>query len=177
MQEDLIRALRDRRGDIRARWETLLRIERVNTPLANPDALVFMIDWTCDELFAALVHPPSRRRAGRPIDNNHGRPDCPCGRNPLLTYFAAGEQALEEALILEQASRPTLEPLERDMAFAELQLAVREIARREIESFCAICQYRTEARPAPEIPAVPTEAVAAEAMVAQALPAPCNRSR
>jgi hypothetical protein len=176
MQEDLIRALRDRRGDIRARWETLLRIERVNTPLANPDALVFMIDWTCDELFAALAHAPSRRRAGRLSDTN-GRPECPCGRNPLLTYFAAGEQALEEALILEQASRPSLEPLERDAAFAELQIAVREIARREIESFCAICQYRAETRPTPEVPPCAAEALAVDALAAQALPAPCNRSR
>jgi hypothetical protein len=145
MQDDLIRALRDRRGDIRARWETLLRIERVNTPLANPDALVFMIDWTCDELFTALAHPPGRRRCGRPADLP-ARAECPCGRNPLLTYFAAGEQALEEALILEQASRPALEPAERDVEFAELQWSVREIARREIESFCAVCQYRAEAR-------------------------------
>lgn len=145
MQEDLIRALRDRRGDIRARWETLLRIERVNTPLANPDALVFMIDWTCDELFASLAHAHGRRRPARPGEAV-ARAECPCGRNPLLTYFAAGEQALEEALILEQASRPALEPGERDTAFAELQLAVREIARREIESFCAVCQYRTDSR-------------------------------
>lgn len=146
MQEDLIRALRDRRGDIRARWETLLRIERVNTPLANPDALVFMIDWTCDELFGALAHAHGRRRLARPGEAV-ARAECPCGRNPLLTYFAAGEQALEEALILEQASRPAIEPAERDAAFAELQLAVREIARREIESFCAVCQYRTDSRP------------------------------
>ncbi|MDO8544215.1 MAG: hypothetical protein Q7S40_27570 [Opitutaceae bacterium] len=169
MQEDLIRALRDRRGDIRARWETLLRIERVNTPLANPDALVFMIDWTCDELFAALNHP-GRRRAGRSPESP-ARPECPCGRNPLLTYFAAGEQALEEALILEQASRPTLEPAQRDAAFAELQLAVREIARREIESFCAVCQYRMEPR------TCSMETAVAAAAAPQVLPAPCNRSR
>lgn len=159
MQEDLIRALRDRRGDIRARWETLLRIERVNTPLANPDALVFMIDWTCDELFTALTHSHGRRRSGRVTDNG-ARADCPCGRNPLLTYFAAGEQALEEALILEQASRPALEPAERDTAFTELQLTVREIARREIESFCAVCQYRTEPRPCANAAAAPVVAVA-----------------
>ncbi len=179
MQEDLIRALRDRRGDLRARWETLLRIERVNTPLANPDALVFMIDWTCDELFAALSHPAARRRTGR-AQETAARPECPCGRNPLLTYFAAGEQAMEEALILEQASRPTLEPTERDAAFAELQLAVREIARREIESFCAVCQHRHDTRTGDTEAPGPATAVAAAAPVpatAQALPVPCNRSR
>lgn len=146
MQDDFIRALRDRRKEIRARWEALLRIERVNTPLANPDALVFMIDWTCDEIFAALSHAHARRRPARGVDPR-SRGECPCGRNPLLIYFAAGEQAMEEALILEQASRPGLPPAERDAEFEELQLTLREISRREIESFCAVCQYRTDTQP------------------------------
>src|SRR3954462_4663597 len=103
MQEELVRALRDRRAETRARWEALLRIEKVNTPLANPDALVFMIDWTLDEVFGALLRPLSSRRRPAKFENHRPRPECPCGRNPLLAYFAAGEQALEEALILEQA--------------------------------------------------------------------------
>src|ERR1043165_8780861 len=100
MQEELVHALRARRTETRARWEALLRIERVNTPLANPDALVFMIDWTLDEVFGSLLQPPPRRRGGH-VDCAAIRAACPCGRNPLLAYFAAGEQALEEALILE----------------------------------------------------------------------------
>lgn len=151
MQDELIRALRARRPDIRARWEALLRIERVNTPLANPDALVFMIDWTCDEFFAALSQPHSRRRLVRSGGPAVARYDCPCGRNPLLIYFSAGEQALEEALILEQASRAALDPIERDAAFTELKLTIREIARREIESFCSVCQYRVAARAHPPV--------------------------
>lgn len=145
MQDDFIRALRGRRAEIRTRWEALLRIERVNTPLANPDALVFMIDWTCDEIFAALRHAQAHKRQAHAAEART-RGECPCGRNPLLIYFAAGEQAMEEALILEQASRPGLEPAERDAEFDELQLTLREIGRREIESFCAVCQYRASAQ-------------------------------
>lgn len=143
MQDELVRALRARRAEIHARWEALLRIEKVNTPLANPDALVFMIDWTLDECFASLRPLHARRRNGHEV---FAKPDCPCGRNPLLTYFAAGEQAIEEALILEQASASSIDPVERDDAFAELKRTVREIARREIEAFCSVCQFRDTAR-------------------------------
>lgn len=142
MQDELVRALRARRAEIHARWEALLRIEKVNTPLANPDALVFMIDWTLDECFASLRPPHIRRRNGKSAESSVPKPECPCGRNPLLAYFAAGEQAIEEALILEQARASTLEPTQRDEAFTELKLTVREIARREVDAFCSVCQFR-----------------------------------
>ena len=141
MQDEFVRALTARRRDIHARWEVLLRIERVNTPLANPDALVFMIDWTLDEVFSALRHAPARRRGASGAE---ARPECPCGRNPLLVYFSAGCQALEEALVLVQAEASGLDPDERDNGFAALKLVMREISRREIESFCSICQYRSQ---------------------------------
>lgn len=146
MQEELVRALRSRRAEIHARWEALLRIEKVTTPLANPDALVFMIDWTLDECFSCL------RPAGgdhRKAPASFAKPDCPCGRNPLLAYFAAGEQAIEEALILEQARASAVDPQQRDAAFTELKLTVRDIARREVEAFCSVCQYPKTAQPKP----------------------------
>ena len=143
MQDELVRALKARRAEIHARWEALLRIEKVNTPLANPDALVFMINWTLDECFATLRPLHARRKHG---EAHVAKPECPCGRNPLLAYFAAGEQAIEEALILEQASASTLDPAQRDAAFLELKLTVREIARREIEAFCSVCQFRDAPR-------------------------------
>jgi hypothetical protein len=191
MQDELVRALRARRAEIHARWEALLRIEKVNTPLANPDALVFMIDWTLDECFATLRPPHERRRNGKSADGNAVvRPDCPCGRNPLLAYFAAGEQAIEEALILEQARASAIDPVARDDAFAELKLTVREIARREIEAFCSVCQYRSRAaHPAAVVhaPAAPSPSrpnhgsdpgVGGVSTAShQALPGPCNRSR
>src|SRR4051794_30406844 len=101
MQNGLMSALRQRRAAIRARWEDLLRVERANTPLANPDALVHLIDWTLDEIYRTLEGLPSRRRPLRPYSKHDI--ECPCGRNPLLAYFSAGEQALQESLIFAQA--------------------------------------------------------------------------
>jgi hypothetical protein len=169
MQDDLVRALRARRAEIHARWEALLRIEKVNTPLANPDALVFMIDWTLDECFAALR--PAHLR-GNPEPGAESRPACPCGRNPLLAYFAAGEQAVEEALILQQANTSVLDPAERDAAFNELKATVRDIARREIESFCSVCQFRTRTHSRSQA----AHATAASNVV-HVFPGPCKRSR
>jgi hypothetical protein len=120
VQDALMTALSARRPQIHARWETLLRAEKASTPLANPDALVHLIDWT---LTRADI-------------------DCPCGRNPLLTYFAAGEQSLQESLVLSQAECHPLEPIERDTSLHELNLALRHIARREVGAFCALCQLR-----------------------------------
>ena len=145
MQELLVGALRSRRSDIRERWETLLRAERANTPLANPDALVHLIDWTLDEIFRVLQNAPSRRRASPPFSSG----DCPCGRNPLLIYFVAGEQALQESLVLTQSANKNLDPLARDAGLNELNLVLAQIARREVEAFCAVCQFREQARAVP----------------------------
>jgi len=148
MQEQLVSALRTRRPKIRAQWEALLRAEPVNSPLGNPDALVHLIDWTLDEIFTALANPLSRHRAPGPRLNSAERHECPCGRNPLLAYFAAGEQALHEAIILAQAAASPLDPTERDASFTELNLALQHIAHREIEAFCGVCQFRQGLSPA-----------------------------
>ena len=141
----MVTALRDRRPQIRARWEDLLRVERANTPLANPDALVHLLDWTLDEFFRTVQCLPSRRRPARPA-----RPEAACcGRNPLVGYFAAGEQALRESLVLAQSGMTDLSPFARDTALSELDLALHSIARREIEAFCAVCQFRASARVTP----------------------------
>jgi hypothetical protein len=142
MQETLLQGLKAHRRKIHSRWEVLLRTERVNTPLAYPDSLVHLIDWTLDQVFDALQTAATRKRSDRVHIHAAARPDCPCGRNPLLAFFLAGEQALLEALVLEQASRLSIDPTDRDTALAELYRAVRSIARREIESFCSVCQYR-----------------------------------
>ena len=115
----------------------MLRAERSNSPLANPDTLVHLLDMTLDELLAAFSASEARRRPAR-------HPDivCMCGRNPLLVYFASGRQAIREALVLAQAAMPALDPVERDSAFADLEAIYGHIAHREIESFCAVCQFR-----------------------------------
>lgn len=138
-------ALRARRPAIRAHWEALLRTEPVLTPLGNPDALVHLIDWTLDEIFAAASNPLVRCRIGATRFAPGEQPECPCGRNPLLAYFDAGEQAMHEALILAQAASAPLDPLQRDASFEELNLVFQQISRREIEAFCGVCQYRQSA--------------------------------
>ena len=149
MRENLVNALRMRRPHVRARWEDLLRIERASSPLANPDALVHLLEWTLDEIFLALANPLSTRRHGRHPATADYRHECPCGRNPLLAYFAAGEQALREALVMAQASSPALEASERDSALEQLDVELHRIARREIEAFCGVCQYRLDPQHAP----------------------------
>ena len=44
-----------------------------------------------------------------------------------------------------QAECLHLEPVERDTALSELNLALRHIARREIGAFCSLCQLRDQA--------------------------------
>jgi hypothetical protein len=144
MQEEFLHALCARRSEIRSRWEALLRIERVNTPLANPAALVFMLDWSLDQIFARLGRMRGHRRSTRHAVSPAHRFHCPCGRNPYLAYFEAGNQALVEALVLAQAARPGLDSDERDLALADLKVCLHEISQREIEAFCGVCQYRTE---------------------------------
>ena len=155
MQERIIGALRDQRPHLRANWEALLRVEPVGSPLGNPDALVHLIDWTLDEIFAILTNPLARHRVIHHRLRLDQPPPCPCGRNPLLAYFSACEQALHEALVLAQATAPELDPLERDSAFAELDMALRHISRREIESFCGVCQLRSRSQPATAAGAAP----------------------
>lgn len=142
MQEPLVRALRSQLPQIRERWKALLHAEPVHTPLAYPDTLVHLLDWTLDEIFTGLTTLSLRRHMSRKLGSRDYRGECPCGRNPLLTYFAAGEQAMREALVLAQAALPSLEPIERDASLEELDLVFRQIARREIESFCGVCQHR-----------------------------------
>ena len=142
MQEELLNALRFRRPQIRARWAEQLHVEPTASPLGHPDALVHLLDWTLDEIDRALTHPSMRRRLGRRSAQAAGKFECPCGRNPLLAYFAAGQQVLQEGLVLAQAATPQLDPLERDASLEELTQVLQEIARREIEAFCGVCQYR-----------------------------------
>lgn len=134
MQKNVEQALRARRPQIRARWLELLFVEPVNTPLANPRSLIFLLDETIDAVFAALRRGASNRRV--PV------PDCPCGRNPYLSYFRAGRQALLEALVLLQAETAALDPDERDNAVATLNAALGRVAAEAIEGFGSLCQHR-----------------------------------
>jgi hypothetical protein len=134
MKLELENALRARREQIRARWLEILFVEPVNTPLANPSTLVFLLNETLDALFTALRRGNFTQTVGAPV--------CACGRNPFLSYFRAGTQALFEALVLIQAEIPKLDPAERDASFLELRNVINGIARREIDGFGSLCNHR-----------------------------------
>jgi hypothetical protein len=149
MQDVLLNSLSAQRERIHARWDALLRTERVTSPLAYPDALVHLIDWALDQIFTVLRDPNTRRKAEHAGGRTTARPECVCGRNPLLAFYLAGEQAMLEALVLEQAAHLPIDPRERDNALTELYYTVRTIARREVDSFCAVCQFKHSANFAP----------------------------
>ena len=132
MQEVFTNTLRSRRAQISARWDALLRIEKVNTPLANPDTLVYLFDRTLDEVFAALREPLV---PGAPVP-----PVVAAEKNPLYAYFVAGEQAVLEELILAQAGARDLAPKERDADFAHLRAVMQRIARRDLSSLDGLCK-------------------------------------
>ncbi len=113
-----------------------MRVEAVATPLANPDTLVFGINESLGEFFTLLRQPMPEKL--------EPEVECVCGRNPLLAYYRAGEQAMLEALILVQAEMPKLNPVERDEAFAKLKHVVNAVARREIGAISGVCQQRDE---------------------------------
>jgi hypothetical protein len=142
VKASLIQALSSRRREIRQRWDSLLRLERIETPLANPDVLVYMIDSTLNRIFDEL----RGRKAfigGEPSSSVALlRADCPCGKNPFLGHFLAGEQAVLEALVLTQSGDASLDPAHRSDAVAELYFTINAIARGEIETLCSLCKNR-----------------------------------
>jgi hypothetical protein len=144
VEKELLRRLVARRPEIRARWNELLHTEAANSPLAHPDTLVHLLDWSLAEILAAIEGPASRRQAA-PKSFEAVRALCACGRNPLLGLFQAGEQAVIEGLILCQAQNRGDSSEARSQALAEVQAAVRNVAAAEVESFCSVCQYREAA--------------------------------
>jgi hypothetical protein len=137
----LIEALDSRRPQIRARWENLLKGERVNTPLARPEFIVYLIDPTLDRIFAELRHQPRAKTNTDVAAADLKRASCECGRNPLLVFFLSGEQALLEELIHLQARAPAIAGEPRTVQVAELYLAIRREARREVGAFCSVCVH------------------------------------
>ena len=129
-------------GDIRARWEALLKIERVATPLGRPELLVYLIDETLDEIFRALRGTGGTSQA-REAFVPPERARCECGRNPFLAYFVAGEQAVLDELIHAQSEAADADRAGNITAAAELSALVRQLAQREVETFCSLCTHAT----------------------------------
>ncbi len=139
MDKNLVAAMRARRLLIRERWEALMRTERANSPMADPDLLVHLLDDTLHEIFTILSGTDCGETAPT-LPHAAGSAECPCGSNPLIAYFIAGEQAMLEGLILVQAEAETFDPVQRDRAVDTLLLVFRTIAHREISGFCGVCQ-------------------------------------
>lgn len=141
MHESFERVLLAHRHDLHKRWDDLLRAERITSGMANPDSLIFLMDWTLDQLMDELHQSHFRRReANQPRSGASNF--CACGRNPLLAYFSTLEQALVEVLFLADHELANLTPGERNASLAELKTAQNEVARRDIETFCSVCQSR-----------------------------------
>jgi hypothetical protein len=93
-----------------------------------------MMDWSLDRVFEVLKAPH-----GRPAV---AKPDCTCGLNPLLVYFATMEQVLEEGLVLIQVDISHGPAGWHAADLASLKRAIDYVANREIGAFCAVCQHK-----------------------------------
>jgi hypothetical protein len=132
---DIIRFFRTFRPDLRVRWEEHLRSLPPSTAMATPDALVHLMDWTLQRIEAELCAPHGNR-------NPHRDPVCPCGLNPLTTYFITAENAVVETLFASTNGWVSLPPVEREDVLRRLRIAIQRVALREVEAFCEICKQR-----------------------------------
>jgi hypothetical protein len=128
------------RASIEEHWRTLLNIEPVSGPLANPEALQYLIPQALNEIFTRA----SKRKAATLESARAELPTCNCGHNPYRAFYLAGEQALTEAAVLLQAKQPPA--LRRESDLACLVFAARAAARSEIDAFCGACVHRGRAK-------------------------------
>jgi len=136
MLEKLTSAIRSQRASLCARWESLLRAESPNTPLANPEILVFKIPEACGEILDRMALPSGEAR------EETSEPYCACGLNPLLGFFAAGEQAMEEAMLRAIHTVPHMTMADQSHAMGELHQILRALKGKEIAMLCSVCQLR-----------------------------------
>ena len=138
MSPVLLQQLRAQSATVHVRWETLLRMEPVSGPLANPDALVRLIPDSLARVFESL--DGAREQGCTLTELTRTRlPNCDCGYNPFVAYYIAGERAFTEAVVLLQAAGSAGRS-ERELSI--VINAVRCLARDEIDTFCGICTHR-----------------------------------
>ncbi len=136
MQPVILFRLRARRAQILSSWAALLTVEPVTSALANPQVLRHHFDDTLDRVFSllhaqVLVDAPAKFR-------------CPCGQNPFLAYFRAGEQALVESLVMVHAEAGETTPASRWQDVVDLQNALRSVGLQEISAFGGVCVHRDQ---------------------------------
>jgi hypothetical protein len=137
----VLRSLREQRFSLCRRWEALLRVEPVNTPLALPDALTLLIPDSVESILRELARPGSGK-----LTLNDARgiklPVCGCNRNPYLAHFRAGEQAFLETVVLIQVEVMPSDRRQEDLA--DVVRAIRALAGSEIDTFCSLCTHHGE---------------------------------
>jgi len=119
------------RPRIKAEWRRRLRIEPADTPLANPDIMIYLLmDETLAQLEALVrARPASRWLTLRKTHLEPLRSLCPCGLNPLLVYFGTGVEALKLVLAENLTKGKKLRLCE----------AWHFLAQSEIEALCEGC--------------------------------------
>ena len=141
MNPRFLRLVAEFRPTIKTCWEVLLRAEPPLNPLGNPDTLVYLMDCTLDEVFAYVQTPgPRRWLSRRPLLCGPLGLTCFCGRNPLLSYYETGEQAVLSVAGRMAADFPGFKPGEREENLAELRLTFDYFAQRELQNFCDLCR-------------------------------------
>ncbi len=69
-------------------------------------------------------------------------PACPCGLNPLITFYVTAEEALLETLFLDEASWPALTVREREEVLRTIRHVLQRLASADIRDFCSLCQRK-----------------------------------
>lgn len=138
MSPAFFQQLRAQSATLHVRWETLLRMEPVSGPLANPDALVRLIPESLARVFRELTEAPEPGCTLTELTRTR-LPSCDCGYNPFLAYYIAGERAFTEAVVLLQTPGPAAR---NESELASVIDAVRRLAHDEIDTFCGICTHR-----------------------------------
>ena len=136
----LLSALLARKATIKEQWRSTLQSCPAHSPLAHPDLLGYLIDETIDELTLALwqERPETTSSANSGLGTGSAF-SISCAYNPYVGYFLAGESALVSAI---RTIAPTAELSENEILAEEIELlsAFRALSRREVVSFCRICQ-------------------------------------
>ena len=132
MRNRLATIVNERRPRWKREWVRRLRAESGLTETEKPTPTVRLMDETLAQFCSLLETRPDQRWLSehRPSFGRL-RTSCRCGLNPLLTYFASGQLALEVAL----GDPP---PVPADQC-AALTVHWHFMAQREIESLCGSC--------------------------------------
>ena len=132
MDENAIGLLQELRPLIKQRWEALLRAEPSVSPLSNPDALLYLMDETLDQVGEAMHTRSAKtwlrrhRTVMTPLSEH-----CSCGKNPLLAYYGTGRVALSAA------AADRLGP-----ALDDVLRLFHGLAQQDVEALCGVCCQR-----------------------------------